>query len=264
MKSLLPSILLFLLSTIGVHAQTNGWKLVWSDEFDYSGLPNPAKWSYDTGGGGWGNAELQYYAGHRLENSRVENGKLIIEAHNEPFFSNDFTSARLISRGLAQWTYGRIEVRARIPKGRGTWPAIWMLPLRSPLKIPEDGEIDIMEHVGYNPGSIHGTIHCDAYNQTRRNLRTAITYVPDCSIAYHVYTLEWSATEIKMSVDGNNYFLFRNMQKGRAAWPFDEPFYLVLNVAVGGSWGGLEGIDKSVFPQCMEVDYVRVYQKALK
>src|SRR5687767_13536029 len=135
------------------------WKLVWSDDFEYSGLPDSTKWNYDVGGHGWGNKELQFYTNKRTENARVENGMLIIEARREAWEGKDYTSARLVSKGKGDWQYGRIEVKARIPRGRGTWPAIWMLASTTPLKWPDDGEIDIMEHVGYNQGYIHGSVH---------------------------------------------------------------------------------------------------------
>ncbi|HSC37013.1 MAG TPA: glycoside hydrolase family 16 protein, partial [Chitinophagaceae bacterium] len=157
--------LLLFLSLAG-RAQQNGLNrnLVWSDEFNYKGLPDSTKWRYETGGHGWGNHELEFYTARRPENARVEDGKLIIEARKEPWQGMQYTSARLSTKGKSDWQYGRIEVRAKLPKGRGTWPAIWMLGAVNPLKWPDDGEIDIMEHVGFNQGVIHGTIHCKKYN----------------------------------------------------------------------------------------------------
>ena len=139
------------------------WKLVWSDEFNNKGLPDSSKWNYDVGGHGWGNNELQYYNSGRLTNARVQRGKLIIEAHKENWKDKKYTSARLVSKGKGDWKYGRIEVKAKLPQGRGTWPAIWMLASTTPLKWPDDGEIDIMEHVGFNHGNIHASIHCKKY-----------------------------------------------------------------------------------------------------
>jgi len=146
-----------------------GWKLVWSDEFSRDGQPDPSKWSYDVGGHGWGNNELQYYAESRLKNARVENGNLIIEAHKESVQGSQYSSARLVTKGKGEWTYGRIEVRAKLPSGRGTWPAIWMLASQNSYGDgywPDNGEIDIMEHVGFDPDVIHASVHTLAYNHT--------------------------------------------------------------------------------------------------
>src|SRR5690242_14893919 len=137
--------------------QPGGYRLVWSDEFDRDGAPDPSHWSYDVGGGGWGNNELEFYTNDRRENARVENGSLIIEARREPWENRSYTSARLVTKGKGDWTYARIEVRAKLPRGRGSWPAIWTLGSKTPFTWPDDGEIDIMEHVGFDPGVIHGS-----------------------------------------------------------------------------------------------------------
>jgi beta-glucanase (GH16 family) len=235
-------------------------KLVWSDEFDYSGLPDAQKWNYDVGGHGWGNNELQYYTKARKENARVENGQLIIEARREKWDGRDYTSARLVTKGRADWKYGRVEVRARIPSGLGTWPAIWMLGATTPLKWPDDGEIDIMEHVGFDQGRVHGTIHCKKYNHMIGTQKAAQVMVPDCSDAFHVYGVRWNADSLHISLDGKEYFHFTNDRSGYESWPFDNPMYLILNIAVGGNWGGQKGVDSTIWPRRMEVDYVRVYQ----
>jgi beta-glucanase (GH16 family) len=239
---------------------TNPEKLVWNEEFDYNGLPDSTKWSYNVDGHGWGNNELQYYTDKRQENARVENGNLVIEARKENWQGSDYTSARLVSKGKGDWTYGRIEVRAKIPAGRGTWPAIWMLASTDPLAWPDDGEIDIMEHVGFDQGRIHGTVHTKKYNHVIGTQKSATIMVPDCSTEFHTYGLQWNADSIKISVDGNAYFKFANERSGKDAWPFDLPFHLLLNIAVGGNWGGKEGVDTTIFPVRMEVDYIRVYQ----
>ncbi|HMH32805.1 MAG TPA: glycoside hydrolase family 16 protein [Puia sp.] len=234
-------------------------RLVWSDEFNYNGLPDSSKWNYDVGGSGWGNNELQYYTDKRLQNARVEQGNLVIEARKEDWDKNHYTSARLITKGKGDWKYGRIEVRAKLPKGLGTWPAIWMLGSTTPLKWPDDGEIDIMEHVGYDPGVIHASIHCKKFNHVMGTQKTAVTTVTDCMDAFHVYGLEWDAAQITISVDGNKYFSFKNDHYDYDGWPFNQPMHLLLNVAFGGNWGGLKGIDDNIFPLRMLVDYVRVY-----
>lgn len=246
-------------SITGAMAQTKK-KLVWSDEFNYKGLPDSTKWSYDVGGSGWGNNELQYYTFKQEGNARVENGHLIIEAKKENIEKNAYSSARLVTKGKGDWTYGHIDVKARLPKGVGTWPAIWMLGSTTPLKWPDDGEIDIMEHVGYNHGVIHGTTHSLKYFHGNGTQKSATTSIPDCSEAFHVYSMDWDAESITMLIDNKPYFNFKNEHTGNDAWPFNKPFHLLLNIAIGGNWGGQKGIDDSIFPQKMEIDYVRVYQ----
>lgn len=240
---------------------SNKQKLVWSDEFDYTGLPDDTKWSYDVGGSGWGNNEKQYYTDKRLANASVKNGVLTITAIKEKFEGMDYTSARLVSKKKGDWKYGRFEIKAKLPKGRGVWPAIWMLS--TDWKYggwPESGEIDIMENVGYMPDSVFGTVHTKAYNHAIGTQKGKSTYRNDLSDAFHVYALEWNENEIKIFVDQEQYFSFKNEKKSFKEWPFDQPFHLLLNIAVGGNWGGKEGIDDSIWPQAMEVDYVRVYQ----
>lgn len=236
------------------------WKLAWSDEFNYTGLPDSSKWNYDTGGDGWGNHELEYYTSKREENARVVNGYLVIEAVKEKWKNNDYTSARLVTKGKAEWQYGKMEIRAKLPKGTGTWPAIWTLAAKDTMKWPDDGEIDIMEHVGYHHGYIHGSIHCKKYNHVIHTQKTDTVLVKDCSEQFHVYGLEWSADSISIAVDDKVFFRFANERSGYDAWPFGNKMYLLLNLAVGGDWGGAKGIAQDIWPQRMEVDYVRVYQ----
>ena len=167
MKSLKLTYILALILVNAFNSFAQEYELVWSDEFDYTGLPNSEKWSYDVGGSGWGNNELQYYTENRTENARVENGNLIIEARKESYGGNNYTSARLITKSQGDWLYGKIEVRAKLPGGRGAWPAIWMLPTDWAYGgWPSSGEIDIMEYVGYDPGVVHGTVHTESYNHT--------------------------------------------------------------------------------------------------
>lgn len=241
-----------------------GWKLIWQDEFDRDGLPDAQRWSYDVGGDGWGNRELQFYTAGRPENARVKDGHLIIEARHEKWEKSAYTSARLVTKNKGNWQSGRFEIRAKLPLGRGTWPAIWMLPVVWNLgdgNWPDNGEIDIMEHVGHDPGIIHASTH-SRKNQWRKNTqRTAIIPVPDAGTAFHTYALEWDAGEIRMYVDDRHYFTSRKDGGDWTTWPFERDFYLVLNLAVGGDWGAVKGIDEKAFPQLMEFDYVRVYQR---
>ncbi len=245
-----------------------GWKLVWSDEFDYRGLPDPSKWGYDVGGHGWGNKELQFYTERRKENARVENGRLIIEARRDRWEGHEYTSARLVTKGKGDWTYGRFEVAARLPSGRGTWPAVWMLPTHKSYGggyWPDNGEIDIMEHVGFDPDVVHASVHTKAYYHSIGTQKTAKTDVPAARTGFNVYAVEWTPEEVRGYVNGRRYFAFKNErltnpEADDRQWPFDKPFHLLLNVAVGGGWGGAKGVDETIWPQRMEVDYVRVYR----
>ncbi len=272
-RALLPTLLiittLFVSCTPSQNskAQSSGdYELIWSDEFEYEGHPDSSKWSYDAGDGcpdlcGWGNNELQYYTEDRLKNARVENGNLIIEAHKEDFKSSSYTSARLLTRDRDAWTYGRFEIKAKLPSGRGTWPAIWMLPENWEYGgWPESGEIDIMEHVGHEPERIYATVHTEAYNHVQGTQDTDTLQVPDAEQNFHVYTLEWTPQTIIWYVDGEQYSSFDNENATYKEWPFDRPFHLILNIAVGGNWGGAEGVDENIWPQQLVVDYVRVYQ----
>ena len=242
----------------------NGTKtLVWSDEFDYTGLPDPSKWSYDTDGnsGGWGNNEKQYYTSGRLQNSEVKGGFLSINAIKEDYQGFKYTSARLITKSKGDWLYGRIEVKAKLPDGRGMWPAIWMLPTDWAYgDWPKSGEIDIMENVGYDPYVIVASGHTESYYHVIGTQKSNKMTVADCYTNFHVYALEWEASEFRVYVDDALYFTFKNEGTGYKVWPFDKRFHLLLNVAVGGNWGGSQGIDDTIFPRSMIVDYVRVYK----
>jgi len=242
-------------------------KLIWSDEFDYEGLPDSKKWSYDINGHGWGNNELQYYTDRREENAFVKDGKLHITAIKESYKGSEYTSARLLSKGKGDWLYGRIEINAKLPAGRGTWPAIWMLPTDC-QEWPICGEIDIMEHVGYDSGIIHATIHTGKYNHTIGTDRGGDTEVKTYNSDFHIYAIEWKPYHLDFFVDDKIIFSYSYNEDngdtgGYMAWPFDQPFHLILNIAVGGNWGGSRGVDDDIFPQTMEVDYVRVYDLEL-
>jgi beta-glucanase (GH16 family) len=254
------TIIIALFTGFSHQKKSKQWALVWSDEFNYTGLPDSTKWNYDVGGNGWGNNELEYYTKARWQNARVMNGNLIIELRKEKMDARDYTSARLVTKGKGDWKYGKIEVRAKLPRGLGTWPAIWMLGSATPFKWPDDGEIDIMEHVGFDPGVIHGSIHCQKYNHVIGTQKTSVIKVNDCMDEYHVYGLEWDSENITILVDDKKYFSFKNEHTGYDAWPFMQPMHLLLNIAFGGNWGGQKGIDDSILSQQMLVDYVRVYQ----
>jgi len=238
-----------------------------ADEFSGSRIDR-TKWRFDTSrnAAGWYNHERQYYSANRSQNARIEQGALVIEARREALtrkrFSDwggqSYTSAKLISR--KPYGYGFYEVRAKLPCGRGAWPAIWLLP--SSGQWPAQGEIDVMEMVGWDPNVVHATLHSEAFNHAKGTQRGADVRVPTSCSAFHRYQLSWRPDSITIGVDDRAYMRVANDQPGgAAAWPFTRPFELILNLAVGGDWGGQKGIDDSAFPQRMDVDYVRYWQR---
>lgn len=233
-------------------------KLVWSDEFNYRGHPDPKKWSYEVGL--IRNKEPQYYTSNRLENARVENGNLVIEARKEDFKGSKYTSASLITDGKFQFQYGRLEVRAKLPGGMGSWPAIWMMGVdRSIVGWPRCGEIDVMEHIAYEPQRIYSTVHQIGVDGTGHVSNGKTLDVSDPTEGFHVYALDWTPRSLEFSVDDKKFFTFP--YQGPAHWTFDSPMYLLINLAVGGAWAGRNGIDDRSFPQQYLIDYVRVYQR---
>ncbi|KIC93450.1 glycoside hydrolase family 16 protein [Flavihumibacter solisilvae] len=255
MRSLFVS-LFFCATALSVNGQQ---KLVWADEFDKPGVPDSKKWGYDVGDHGWGNQEKQNYTDADTNNAVIRNGSLFITARRTA--DGKYSSARLITKNKGDWKYGRIEIRAKLPKGLGLWPAIWMLPTDWKYgDWPNSGEIDIMEHVGHMPDSVFTSIHTESYNHMIGTQKTKGMYVPDTHENFHVYGINWTKDKIDFLLDGKTVFSFKNEKTGPKVWPFDQRFHLLLNIAVGGTWGGQKGLDDSVFPQHMEVDYVRVYQ----
>lgn len=226
--------------------------LVWSDEFNTSGAPDPAKWGYDLGAGGWGNNELQYYT-NRADNVIVSNGTLKITAKKENYSGSAYTSARLLSKGKFSFKYGKVEIRAKLPSGGGTWPALWMLGENiDTTPWPDCGEIDIMEHKGNDLNKIFGTLHYPGHSGGNANGTT--TVINNATTEFHIYTLDWTASSIRISVDNNTFFTFQNNN----GVPFNQKFFLILNLAIGGTFGGT--VDPAFTNGTMEVDYVRVYQ----
>ncbi|MDA3851770.1 MAG: glycoside hydrolase family 16 protein [Spirochaetaceae bacterium] len=239
----------------------NNWSLIWADEFDASGSPDDSIWTHEI----WTpwenfNNEDQAYVNNRT-NSRVEDGRLIMQATLTD--NGGYDSSKLYTRGKESWTYGRIEIMAKIPSGQGSWPAIWMMPediMGYGGGWPDSGEIDIMEHVGYDQNNIHATIHTNAYNHMSNTQRGDNLIVNDCSTAFHLYAVDWYPDRLEFFIDDTKIFTFINERTGWQTWPYDKPFYLILNIAVGGSWGSAGGAtDNSSFPWTMEVDYVRYY-----
>lgn len=255
---------------INVTREDLPYQLVWSDEFEGSSL-DQSKWSYEYGGKGWGNRELQYYT-DRAENIRVENGNLIIEARKETYTddtgqTNDYTSARIVTRDKAEFTYGKIEARISLPAGKGTWPAFWMLGTYT--KWPLGGEIDIMEHIGSQPTMISHAIHTYEKNGSRGNNWHNQQYPGNVENSYHTYAIEWEKRElygndcIKFYIDGKKTAEIwePNVGSDMKNWPFNHDFFIILNLAIGGTMGG--SVDNAIFnsPVIMKVDYVRVYQR---
>lgn len=247
------------------------WKLVWSDEFNGPGgsAPDSSKWTYDLGGKGWGNKELECYT-NRLQNAHIQGGNLVITAQKENFACSDgvsssYTSARLKSEGLFSQAYGRFEARIKIPAGQGMWPAFWMLGNDiASIGWPKSGEIDIMENIGREPGTVHGSLHGPSTSAHRTSDATSIFTLParqNLADAFHLYAVEWEPGVVRFYLDTNLYATFTQSQwPSGGTWVFDHPFFLLLNVAVGGTWPGSPD-STTQFPQQMLVDYVRVYTK---
>lgn len=243
------------------------WELVWSDEFDGEGLPDTSKWSYNIGNWGWGNFEPQYYMGPRTEIARQENGTLIIEAHRDDM-GNPWTSTRLTTQGKVSFTYGRVEFRAKVPVGRGTWAAGWLLgdEYRDELSWPYCGEIDVLECVGYEiddstgSGINHATCHTRAYYFKQGNQIGSEIKVDSMDSKFHTYAIEWYPDRIEGYLDGEHYYTY-DKNADELEWPFNKPQNIIINLAVGGGWGGLQGIDDAYDQHQYILDYVRVYQK---
>ncbi|WP_308991660.1 glycoside hydrolase family 16 protein [Mariniflexile litorale] len=234
-------------------------QLIWSDEFNTDGAPDTSKWGYDigTGDNGWGNGEKQYYT-NRTDNVKVENGVLKITAKKENYQGSEYTSARLLTKGKFEFTYGRVEVRAKLPSGSGTWPAIWMLGANiDNVGWPACGEIDIMEHWGYNPAIISSATHTPSCSGGCANTKVGETTINDYATAFHIYSLEWIENELNFIIDGNIKYTYKPTEKNSSTWPYTAPQFLILNVAMGGSWFS---IDPNFIESVMEIDYIKVYQ----
>ncbi|MBS3972287.1 MAG: glycoside hydrolase family 16 protein [Erysipelotrichia bacterium] len=239
------------------------YELVWSDEFDVDGEPDPQKWSYDVGGHGWGNQELQYYT--KGENVEVKDGKLVIEARKETRGPNAFTSTRLVSKNKGDFRYGKFEVYAKLPDTLGSWSAVWMLPTVNQYGgWPRSGEIDIMEYVVQDLNIVHGTVHTGRYNHIDGTQQGFSRSLHDVSNTFHLYTIEWLPDQIRYYLNGEFVYRFKPSLfitcPTSQHWPFDIPFHLIFNIAVGGSWGGARGVAEEGWPTTMEIDYIRVYQ----
>jgi len=250
-------------------SEASSFEMVWSDEFEYEGKLDDTKWEYLIGNGGsygipgWGNNELQYYT-DSLDNVKVQNGVLTITASTDGYAQYGYTSGRVRTMNKADFTYGVFEVCAKMPTGLGTWPAIWMLPTNSPYGgWPYGGEIDIMEAVGFEHDIVHWNIHTKAHNWGDGVSYGDNTTVPNIYEQYHRYAVRWDEFSITFYVDGIEGMTYApgNMSDPNY-WPFDSDFHMILNIAVGGAWGGQRGIQSGSWETKMEVDYVRVFQES--
>ena len=251
---------------------SENWELLWSDEFNDEEL-DLTKWNKLNWKPGWVNNELQAYT-DRDTNIFLENGHLVLQGNIEPGYSGtdyvgnnyvaDYTSGRVNTDDKFSTTYGRFDIKAKLPAGKGSWPAIWMLGESiSSIGWPQCGEIDIMEHVGYDQGLVHGSIHTQDYNHMYGTQKSGSKYVDDVTDAFHVYSLEWSPFYLRYLIDNEPFFFVYNDSNGDfGKWPFNDPHYLILNLAIGGDWGGVQGVSASAFPMKMYIDYVRVYKKS--
>ncbi|OYX28439.1 MAG: hypothetical protein B7Z06_01500 [Flavobacteriales bacterium 32-35-8] len=247
---------------VAVFVAESGPQLIWSDEFNTDGAPDASKWSFDLGNGcpdlcGWGNGEKQYYT-NRSDNVKVENGVLKIIAKKENHEGSEYTSAKLLTKGKFDFTYGRVDVRAKLPSGSGTWPAIWMLGANiDAVGWPICGEIDIMEHWGHNPTLVSSATHTPSCSGGCPNTKVGETTITDYATEFHIYSLEWTADELNFIIDGNLKYSYKPTVKNSSNWPYFAPQYLILNVAMGGSWFS---IDPNFEESVMEIDYIKVYK----
>lgn len=236
----------------------NNRTLIFEETFNEGTLPNESNWDYDVGGKGWGNGELQYYTHANPENVKIQDGKLIITAVRKEVEGHPITSTRLVTRGKKHWLYGRFEIRAKMPKGKGTWPAIWMLGIdEEKLGWPRMGEIDIMEHVGRDQDTVHFSLHTEKYNHPKKTQITYVSKIANVSDEFKTYVMDWSEEKISFEVDNEHYATFYKKDYADS-WPFDKPHYLILNLAIGGGFGGQ--VDMECLPATLEIESIRVYQ----
>jgi len=241
----------------------DGYKLVWHDEFN-TGTVLSSDWTHEVQSSGWVNNELQNYVDGNIDGNRVteiKDGKLQIHCFK---YNGKIYSGRVYANVGTGWKYGYFEANIKLPKGKGTWPAFWMMPANNNYSTnpwPGCGELDIMEEVGYNPNVIYSTIHCTKYNNGGSAIESGNKKIDTAESDFHLYAMKWTSSEIIFYVDGETILTYKNDGTGVSAWPFNNPFYVILNLAYGGNWGGAQGVDYSALPLTMEVDYVRVFQQ---
>ena len=238
-----------------------GYQLVWHDEFNEGTELNAADWTHEVQKDHWVNNELQNYVNHVTPKGRyvteVMDGTLRIHCFKE---DGKIYSGRVYAHVKSGWTYGYIEASIKLPKGKGTWPAFWMMPVNF-KSWPADGEIDIMEEVGYHPDYVSSSLHANAHVHSNNTQVTHEMYCKGAEGEFHTYAIEWTAQNITTFVDGKEQLSYNNRGLGRDDWPYNDPFYVIFNLAWGGDWGGQQGVDENALPVTMEVDYVRVFQK---
>ena len=244
------------------YSETLTYEMVWNDEFDGEEL-DATKWNYEVNGGGGGNNELQYYTD---QNTVISDGTLKIIAKHETYGGKEYTSSRITTKSKGFFKYGIFEAKMIIPGGTGTWPAFWMMPEYARYGgWPKSGEIDIMEYVGYHPNFMHGTVHTKFYNgQIGTQKGSSTSMYTDVETEFHVYKIEWLPDKIKWFIDDELFYTYDANKFSSCpdyeVWPFNASFFMILNVAIGGDWGGVQGVDDTIFPVQLEVDYIRVYQ----
>ncbi len=237
--------------------------LEWSDEFDVNGPVDETKWNYDIGSGKWGNGERQFYT--KGLNSNCKDSVLTIEGRIESYEESPYTSARITTYDRKHFLYGRLEVRAKIPTAIGSWPAIWLLPVEFKEKHvswPRCGEIDVMEHVTHIFDTVHVSLHTELFNHVARTQRTHFEKIEGITNDFHEFAFDWQKDEIEFFIDGKSFAKYSRFDEGyttdETGWPFDKPYYLILNQAIGGTWGG--SVKESDYPSPFLIDYVRYYQ----
>ena len=252
-------ILFLLVFCFTLQSYSQKYVMVWNDEFNTPGLPDSTKWNYEVGK--VRNAELQYYTSKRYENARIQDTTLIIETRKEPYMGANYTSASLVSTYKGDWTYGKFEIRAKVPAGKGTWPAIWMMPTNEEYGFwPKSGEIDIMEYVGMNINNLYFTAHFEGTDGTGHQGSGGQTSTIPPYGRFVTYTLVWTPTSLEWYADGVMYWSYTAPPTDPRVWPFNKLFHMILNLAYGGSWGGQQGVDDTKLPARFYIDYVRVYQ----
>lgn len=253
------TLFLFFLSFLSLQGYSQKWVQVWGDEFNTPGIPDTTKWTYEIGK--LRNNELQYYTKNRSENARIQDTVLIIEARKEAYMGADYTSASLISKFKGDWLYGKFEIRAKVPGGKGTWPAIWMMPTDNEYGgWPRSGEMDIMEYVGWDISKLYFTAHFEGTNGTGHQQSGTSVYTAQPYNKFITFTLIWSPTKLEWYGDNKLFFTYTKKADDPKVWPFDKMFYMILNLAYGGTWGGQNGVDDTKLPHQFLIDYVRVYQ----
>ena len=244
-----------------VYYAPEGYQLVWNDEFNEGTELNKVDWTHEVQNSGWVNHELQNYVNHTTPKgslvTEVMGGTLRIHCFKE---DGKIYSGRVYAHVKEGWKYGYIEASIKLPKGKGTWPAFWMMPVNF-RSWPADGEIDIMEEVGYHPDFVSSSLHANAHVHSNNTQVTHEMYCKGAEGEFHTYAIEWTSQNITTYVDGKVQLSYDNKGLGRDDWPYNDPFYVIFNLAWGGDWGGSQGVDENALPVTMEVDYVRVFQK---